>query len=327
MRSNLLSILAEPGTGSPLEIESVFSENQTGIYEGTLVSVSSGKKYPVVRGIPRFVEGESYAESFGRQWNQFRCTQLDSQNGGGYTHRRFYSETGWCADELRDKWVLDAGCGAGRFAEIAAKTGCRLVCLDYSSAVEAVRETTASLDNVDVVQGSLLEPPFRPGVFDYTYCIGVIQHTPDPNLAVEKVVWLTRRGGSFAMTIYARRPWTKLHAKYFVRPLTTRLPQEVLLRGIKVAMPLVYPLASRAFSLPIVGRIFQFTWPVAVYSDRKDLSSAQRYEESILDTLDMLSPTHDHPMTAGEVDAVLQTMGAQRWNFQTRRPVNVLGVH
>ena len=36
------------------------------------------------------------------------------------------------------KWVLDAGCGMGRFAEIALKIGAQVVALDYSNAVDAL---------------------------------------------------------------------------------------------------------------------------------------------------------------------------------------------
>ena len=36
-----------------------------------------GKKYPIVDNIPRFVELENYADSFGFQWNLFNKTQHD----------------------------------------------------------------------------------------------------------------------------------------------------------------------------------------------------------------------------------------------------------
>ena len=36
------------------------------------------------------------------------------------SRRRYDAEAGWTEDALRGKWLLDAGCGAGRFAEIAA---------------------------------------------------------------------------------------------------------------------------------------------------------------------------------------------------------------
>jgi SAM-dependent methyltransferase len=326
MREQLLDVLAEPGTGAPLELRDARS-NGHGIEDGTLVSAQTGKTYPIVRGIPRFVDAANYTASFGMQWNAFRDVQIDSAVGGGLSRARFDAETRWDEERLRGKWVLDGGCGAGRFAELAAARGANLIALDMSSAVEAARETLARFPNADVVQGSLLEPPLRRGSMDFAYCIGVAQHTPSPEGAVRQVVECVRSGGEFALTIYARRPWTKLNAKYLVRPLTKRLPKEVLLGAIERFMPVVFPVADRLFAVPKLGHLARFMIPVAVYveQERPDWGREQRYREAVLDTLDMLSPQFDGPMTWKEVDDVLRAAAAKTWQFQTRVPVNVIG--
>lgn len=324
MREQLLDILAEPGTRAPLKLEVSYHRGAL-IDEGKLLA-PSGRSYPIVRGIPRFVEGDTYAESFGMQWKHFRNVQLDSANAASYSQARFENETAWSADELKDKRVLDAGCGAGRFAEVAARRGANLVALDYSSAIDATAETLAPFANVDLVQGSILEPPFRPGVFDFAYCIGVVQHTPDPPAAIGEVVNLVRRNGKFCFTIYARRPWTKLNAKYLIRPLTRRMPQAVLLRCLEIAMPALFPLTDCLFRIPGIASLAHFAIPVANYVDRKDFSQEQRYHETILDTFDMLSPRYDAPLTWQETEASLKTAQAQSWEFHTRVPINVCGI-
>jgi len=324
MRTELLDILAEPGTGARLRLEGAPAANGR-VDEGRLVSEATGKAYPIVAGIPRFVAAENYAQSFGMQWNRFREVQIDSATGASFSRRRFDAEMGWTAEELGGKWILDAGCGAGRLAEIAAERGANLVALDYSNAVDAAAKVLAGYPNVDLVQASLLEPPFRQGVFDYAYCVGVVQHTPDPPAVIANVVALVRAGGQFSFTIYHRRPWTKLNAKYLLRPITRRLPPEMLLRGIEAAMPALFPLTDRLFRVPGLGRVAQFLIPVATYVDRDGLSDEQRYAEAVLDTFDMLSPRYDSPMTDGEVDAVLRAAGAARWDFRTRAPINVVG--
>ena len=40
----------------------------------------SGNKFPIINGIPRFVDITNYAESFGFQWNIFSEVQLDKKN-------------------------------------------------------------------------------------------------------------------------------------------------------------------------------------------------------------------------------------------------------
>jgi SAM-dependent methyltransferase len=324
MQPSLVEVLAEPRTGSPLELR-VTRQVGDEIEEGELRSTATGAVYPIVRGIPRFVPKESYADSFGKQWNLFRTTQLDAATGASYSERRFDDETGWARADLEGKLVLEAGCGAGRFAEIAAARGARLVALDLSSAVEATRETLSRYPGCSVVQASLLDPPFRPGVFDLAYSIGVLQHTPDPTGGMAAVVRCVKPGGRFAFTAYARRPWTKLNAKYLVRPLTTRLRSDTLLRGIEKVMPVAFPVMDRVFRIPKLGRLAQFLVPVAVYVDRPEFTDEQRYQEAILDTFDMLAPRYDSPMTSGEAERALREAGAARWSFRSRVPLVVQG--
>lgn len=324
MREALLEILAEPRTRAPLKLE-VRRHDGEHIEEGTLTSEATGTVYPIRGGIPRFVPETGYTDTFGKQWNLFRSSQLDSATGARFSEQRFDEETTWSKADLDGKLVLDAGCGAGRFAEIAAARGARLVALDMSSAVESVKKTLSAFPNTEVVQASLLEPPFKRQVFDYAYSLGVIQHTPDPPGGIQSVVDCVKPGGQFAFAIYARQPWTKLNAKYLVRPLTRRLPADVLLRGIERAMPVVFPIADRLFRLPKIGRVAQFAIPVAVYVDKEGFTDEQRYEEAVLDTFDMLSPRYDLPMTWQEVEAALRATHGKSWTFRSRVPVVVRG--
>lgn len=326
MREELLQVLGEPSTGAPLELREARRVGAA-IEQGMLVSTQTGKAYPIVRGIPRFVDSSNYATSFGLQWNTFRTVQIDSETSGAHSKHRFDAETAWLDDQLRGKWVLDAGCGAGRFAEVAAARGANLVALDMSSAVEAAKRTLARFPDTDVVQGSVLEPPIRRGSMDFAYCIGVAQHTPAPRAAVREVVQTVKEGGEFCFSIYARRPWTKLNAKYLVRPLTKRLPKTVLLSAIERLMPFAFPVAERLFALPHVGRIAKFAIPIAVYPEaREGWGREQRFQEAILDTFDMLSPRFDGPMTWREVQGVLREVGVRRVDFKSRVPINVVGV-
>ena len=89
------------------------------VIDGMLTSEDGSQQYPIRGGIPRFVPESNYADSFGLQWNKFRKTQLDSYSGQPISADRFWNATGWNPDVMKNSWVMDAGCGAGRFAEIA----------------------------------------------------------------------------------------------------------------------------------------------------------------------------------------------------------------
>jgi len=324
MHRRLLDLLVEPLNQNPLRAEIVKAEGDH-IVEGRLVCEESGRWYPIVRGIPRFANAANYTDSFGWQWNRFRSAQIDTETGARHSQQRFDAEAGWSEGDLRDKWVLDAGCGAGRFAEVAAARGGRVVAVDFSSAVDAAAETLRRFDNVDLVQASIHELPFKQGCFDFAYCIGVIQHTPDPRHAVQAVVRTVKPGGRFCLTIYGRRAWTKLSGKYLLRPITKRMPKGTLLRTIETVMPVAFPLTDMLYRVPLVGRVARFALPIANYVDREGFTREQRYREAVLDTFDALSPQYDSPLTAEETSQALRGVPANSWNFRSRVPVVVEG--
>src|SRR5678815_5358153 len=104
---------------------------------GSELTCAMGCIVPIINNIPRFVCSENYASAFGRQWNKFRKTQLDSHTGTTISKDRLQRCLGGSLDVIKGKSVLEVGCGAGRFTEIMLKTGARVFACDLSSAVEA----------------------------------------------------------------------------------------------------------------------------------------------------------------------------------------------
>nr|MDQ2936990.1 class I SAM-dependent methyltransferase [Acidobacteriota bacterium] len=228
-------------------------------------------------------------------------------------------------DWLKGKWVLDAGCGAGRFLDVASESEADVVGLDVATAIDAARANLSGRKNVHFVQASVYELPFRPSAFDGCYCIGVVQHTPDPQGTMRMLPRVLRQGGRIAVTAYERKPWTKLYSKYWVRPLTKRLDRLKLLSGIERAMPFLFPITNVLFRLPLAGRVFMFAIPVANYVHERSLTAAQRYDWAILDTFDMLSPQYDQPRTQGEIEEALGRAGIVNLKRLDNSGVNVIG--
>src|SRR5688500_2062429 len=115
MHSKLVDLLACPRCRGALACRATETAGDGDISTGDLRCQACDVCYPIERGIPRFVPSESYASSFGYQWNQFRQEQIDSLNGIRQSERRVRTETAWPLEWLKGKWILDAGCGAGRF--------------------------------------------------------------------------------------------------------------------------------------------------------------------------------------------------------------------
>ena len=305
MRSVLLDLLVCPACQGALQCGSAQADGEE-IVSGRLECARCRASYPIVNGIPRFVPSENYADSFGFQWNTFAAEQIDSANRTGLSERRFFTETGWTPAWMRGKWLLEGGCGAGRFMEVATRTEAQVVGVDLSNAVDAARATLRDRPNAHFVQASLYQLPFRPGTLDGCYCIGVLQHTPDRESGMRALARLVKPAGKLAVTVYEKRRWTRWNAKYWVRPITKRLPKRLLLALIRGAMPVMFPLTEILFRIPVLKRVFQFTIPVANYVDNKDLTMRMRYRWAVLDTFDMLSPQFDEPLTEPEMRRWLQ---------------------
>src|SRR5260370_19158777 len=144
--------------------------------------------YPRMNGIGRFVPCESYTAAFGLQWNKYRRTQLDSYTGLPLTRdrlRRCIGEVLWRA--LPEKQVLEAGCGAGRFTEILLEAGAYVTSVDLSAAVNANQENCPQGGHHRILQADILRLPFAPRQFDVVLCLGVIQHTPNPETTIAAV--------------------------------------------------------------------------------------------------------------------------------------------
>lgn len=322
----LAEVLACPKCRCDLSCLPTSTTAEGEILTGILECVSCAAKFPIEAGIPRFVEGHNYASSFGYQWNLFKSEQLDSINGTSLSKNRLFAETGWTSEWMTGKWILDAGCGAGRFLDVASKTGAQAVGVDISNAVDAARTSLKDRPNVHLVQASIYELPFRGDAFDGCYCIGVIQHTPNPQAALKALPRVLKPGGRLAVTIYERKRWTSLNTKYLLRPITRRIKKQTLLAIIKSAMPIVFPITNVMFRLPLLGRVFNFAIPVANYTNEAALTRRQRYDWAILDTFDMLSPQYDQPQTYSEANDALTHAGLVDVQRLSNPGLNVVGI-
>jgi len=325
MQLKLLEVLACPTCGGTLTCKPTETDSFGAVNEGRLDCASGEHQFPIEQSIPRFVPRDNYASSFGYQWNRFKLEQIDSANGTNLSAQRFYAETSWSKGWLKGKWVLDAGCGAGRFLDVASDSEAEVVGLDISSAIDAARANLAGRTNVHFVQASIYEPPFRAGAFDGVYCIGVVQHTPNPQQTMRTLPRMLRSGGRIAITAYERKPFTVLYGKYLLRPFTKRVDKQKLLAVIKGAMPVLFPLTDVLFRIPLLGRLFAFAIPIANYVNEPELSRKQRYDWAVLDTFDMLSPQFDQPQTEREVHQALVAEGVEEIMRLPNSGLNLVG--
>lgn len=297
MKRDHVDLLVCPETRRSFILIDAVGEQER-VESGWLKEPESGRTYPIVRGIPRFVPSDNYASSFGYEWNLHSRTQYDETTGFDATRERFRNETRW-PDDLTGEVILEVGSGSGRFTREALKTGATIVSLDYSDAVEANRKSNGDADNLLIVQASVFEMPFRTGTFDRALCFGVLQHTPDPEQAFRSIVGQLKPGGCIASDIYIKdlRHWL-LQTKYWVRPFVRKDNPEQLYRSLKSYVDVMWPLARLVRKIPKIGYAINWRLLVADYSRLlPDASDDVLREWAYLDTFDMLSPEFDKPQT------------------------------
>ena len=308
MHTELLEILRCPLTGQRLALEApVFHDDF--IHEGWLVTEDGHHRYPIRNSIPRFVPESNYADTFGLQWNQFRQTQLDSHSGHPISANRFWKATAWSAEDIVGQWMLDAGCGAGRFAEVALQAGATVVAVDYSSAVDACYASLNKHRKLHVVQADICALPFSRGYFQFVYSLGVLQHTPDVEEAFRALPPMLASGGQICADFYWGRLITMLHTKYLLRPITKRINQRKLLKFLETVTPKLLSVSQFLGRIPRLGRVLKRIVPIADYTGVYPLDANQLQEWALLDTFDMLASRYDNPQTVDTVRRFFENAG------------------
>jgi len=268
------------------------------IKEGYLINEKD--KIKIKNYIPRFVD-ENYCESFSLQWNKFKDLQLDSKNGYNHSMDRIKKCTKWNLKDLKGKSLLECGCGPGRFTEIFLKAGAKVVAVDMSSAVDANLENNGMRKNLLLIQGDIINLPFLHNKFDYVFCYGVIQHTPNPRNTFDSLVRYLKKGGKISIDNYRRvyLPTGWSTPKYLWRPITKRMNKEKLLKFIECYIPKYIDFDTKIRKIPKIGIILTGIIPVPCWNYlKKGYTRKERIEHAIMDTFDALSPTYDKPKTA-----------------------------
>ena len=304
INKKFLELLKCPKTGGKLELLNPKYINDK-IISGELISKNKVHTYKIENFIPRFVGDTNYADNFGIQWNKFSKTQLDKYSMTNTSARRFWLSTKWNKNLLKNKLILDVGCGAGRFAEIALSCGAIVVGLDYSNSVDACYKNLQNKENLYLIQADIYDLPFHDETFDFVYSLGVLQHTPNVKQSVGSIFKKLKKDGYFCVDFYEHNIASYFHPKYILRPFTKRLPNKILFKIVNLLVILFLPMCFIVSYIPIFGRFIKKIIPIASYFNELSLSLKQHYEWSLLDTIDWYAPTYDNPQSRSNLKSFI----------------------
>lgn len=245
MLKKWVEYLADPGSKGPLELQS-FTLDGERVVEGELLSATGGR-YPILRGVPRFVSETIYDESgenssetvqtgrsFGDKWREKGSRELGRSKAEIETLEEVFlamlgaesrKELG---DLFQDGMMcLNAGCGVAWSEYLFnVNTNVHRFAVDLSLAVEVAYEKTKALDNVFVAQADVRELPFREQFFNIIFSGGVLHHTGDAEGAFAALCRHLKPGGIIGIYIYCVKPFLRELADKEIRAITTEISFE-----------------------------------------------------------------------------------------------------
>lgn len=310
MKRHMLEWLGCSVCGRLTDLGLTVAEEGAGEAKEGYITCRCGRTVQVTNYVPRFVGDDSYVDNFSLEWNRHRKTQLDSANGSRESEDRLAASLDFPLENLRDKVVLDAGCGTGRFAEVVLKYGGTVVGVDLSYAVDAAFANMGRHPQMHVLQADLFQLPLRTGEFDLIYSLGVLHHTPNPKKAFGSLVPLLKPGGKIAITLYPAYNRAYVLATQFWRTFTTRLSRRLLYALAHAAVPLYY-----VYRIPGLYHLGCATLPICMH---------RSWRWRVLDTFDLYSPIYQSHHTHSEVFRWFEEAGLEQ--IKVRGPgVSIIG--
>lgn len=111
----------------------------------------------------------------------------------------------WIGDDLiRDKHVLDVGCGPGYWGRAMGTGPARYTGVDISDKSVALARQSADIFGLDCTYevGNAEELDFPDNTFDHVVSEGVIHHTPDTCRAAREILRVLKPGGTATVSVY-----------------------------------------------------------------------------------------------------------------------------
>ena len=177
------------------------------VMEGA-ISCRCGRTYPIIGGIPRFLEDtletstKKIQETFSSEWKMFRFGERNWGQDITYRKKMFLQGMGVEPGDLSGKLIFDGGCGSGLLAmEMAKDFKMEVIALDLACGIEKAYEYNKN-PYVHFMQGSVLSPPVQDQAMDYVYCAGVLVHLPDTRTGFQAIIKTLKKGGRCFIWVY-----------------------------------------------------------------------------------------------------------------------------
>lgn len=213
------------------------------VLEGELACGNCGNVYQVAFGVPRMLAKTTRetalqtGKSFAADWKAF--PRMDER----YRQQFFDWVSPVGPEFLKDKLVLECGCGKGRHAKIVSESGAAaIVAVDIGEAIDVAYKNVGHMRAVHLVQADIENMPLKKE-YDFAFSVGVLHHMDYPVNGFLSLAGKLKEDGSALAWVYGRENnWWLIRIVNPVRvKVTSKLPPAVLmvLSGIIAAVLMV----------------------------------------------------------------------------------------
>jgi len=179
--------------------------------------------------------------SFSKEWSMFDYSEDKTwQQDDDEMMKTFLVETDEQPSNLKNKLVLDAGCGHGLLAQMVANAGATVVAMDLSASIVRAYQENKQL-NAFFMQGDVQFPPMKREAFDLVYCSGVLMFTDNTEQSFSCLGECVKAGGKVSVWLYHPQNSVVDKCMNFIRSITSRLPVRIQFYLYKLTIfPLSY---------------------------------------------------------------------------------------
>jgi len=137
-------------------------------------------------------------DEFGEEWLKFN----------DFTDKRIKEGAEEYFDIIDEKivnkntYVLDIGCGTGRWTKYLSSKAGFIEAVDPSNAIFVADKLLREVENVRLTKASVDTLPFPDETFDFAMSVGVLHHIPDTQQALDDCVKKVKKGGYFYVYLY-----------------------------------------------------------------------------------------------------------------------------
>lgn len=103
--------------------------------------------------------------------------------------------------DIRDKRVLEIGCGRGGFSKYLLEQGAHLTAADFSSAaIDLTRQLLRGVPHCETLVADIQAIPHPDNYFDVVVSLETLEHVPDPDKGLAELIRVARPGGKIIVT-------------------------------------------------------------------------------------------------------------------------------